>query len=214
MQCLLQLRECVLTGFNHFNYWSVLGWWLQICGQNNTLTCAVKTSGVGVPSSTRCAYCGHISNWVKTWVTPEPYLSPLSCVWIWRNGTTPWNSGITTVRWRKKHHVFQPRLENSLLVMVTTCTSTQVASLVISHGYSQGQHNQSNNGYIPLTSFTCMEWNLWPSNMIWNLHHLAYSGACHALVMAKWQHLYAFVLLFRTLWECKPKLYINSCIQH
>ena len=107
-------RVCV----DHFNLWSMLGWRLQICGQYNTLTCAVKTSGVWVPCSTWCAYCGHIPNWVKTWVTPEPYLSPLSCVWIWHNGTTPRNSGIATVGWREKHHVFQPRLGNSLLVML------------------------------------------------------------------------------------------------
>ena len=68
------------------------------------LTCAHKRSRVRTPPPICSTNCCHILSWVKPWVTSEHNLSSLSCVLIFStNRTICWDSGITTVGWRKYH---------------------------------------------------------------------------------------------------------------
>ena len=85
------------------------------------LTCAHKSSRVRAPPPICSTHCPHPPSWDKPWVTSEEYLSSLSCVLIWFNGTIHRRSGIATVDWRAKlkphdtyqlvldkHSVYQP----------------------------------------------------------------------------------------------------------
>ena len=56
---------------------------------------------VRIPLPICFTYCPHPPRWEKPWVTPEVYLSSLSCVLVNFNIATFWSSGITTVGWRK-----------------------------------------------------------------------------------------------------------------
>ena len=74
------------------------------------LTCASKISRVRTPPLVCSTHCCHPLSWNKHWITPEQYLSSLSCVLIWFNGTIHRRSGITTVDWRAKlkpHDTYQ-----------------------------------------------------------------------------------------------------------
>ena len=72
----------------------------KCCSSVWTLTCAHMISRVRVPPLICSTYCCHSPSWNKLWVTHERYLSTLSCVLIWINGTIHRRSGITTVDWR------------------------------------------------------------------------------------------------------------------
>ena len=65
------------------------------------LTCAHQTSRIRSPPAICSTHCPHSPSWDKPWITPEEYLSSLSCVLIGSTGTISWKSGITTVYWRK-----------------------------------------------------------------------------------------------------------------
>ena len=65
------------------------------------LTFAYKSGWVRCPTSIWCTNCCHIPNWHKPWVTSKHNLSSRRCVLICPNGTICWNSGITTVGWKK-----------------------------------------------------------------------------------------------------------------
>ena len=70
------------------------------------LTCAYKSGWVRCPTPIWCTYCCHISSWDKPWVTSKHNLSSRRCVLICPNGTICWNSGITTVGWKKGNKLF------------------------------------------------------------------------------------------------------------
>ena len=73
------------------------------------LTCA-HSGSVRVPPPICSTHCPHPPSWNKPWVTSEEYLSTISCVFIWFNGTIHRRSGITTVDWRAKlkpHDTYQ-----------------------------------------------------------------------------------------------------------
>ena len=73
----------------------------KCCSSVWTLTCAHKISRVRAPPLVCSTHCCHPLSWNKPWVTHERYLSSLSCVLIWFNGTIHRRSGITTVDWRE-----------------------------------------------------------------------------------------------------------------
>ena len=76
------------------------------------LTCAHKSGRVRIPPSICSTHCPHPPSWDKPWVASEKYLSSLSCVLIWINGTIHRRSGITTVDWRAKSRMKKWSLTN------------------------------------------------------------------------------------------------------
>ena len=93
-------RKCPTWGTNHITFGPCLKYH----------TCAHKSGRVRVPPPICSTHCPHPPSWNKPWVTSEEYLSTISCVFIWFNGTIHRNSGITTVDWRAKlkpHDTYQ-----------------------------------------------------------------------------------------------------------
>ena len=64
-----------------------------------TYTCAHMITRVRVPPPMCSTHCPHPPSWDKHWVTSEEYLSSLSCVLIWFNGTIVRGNGSPTTDW-------------------------------------------------------------------------------------------------------------------
>ena len=87
------------------------------------LTCAYKSGWVWCPISIWCTYCCHIPSWNKPCVTSKPNLCSLSCALVGTNVTICWESGITTVGWKKKIDCFQPKQLSEIVNDFCTCTN-------------------------------------------------------------------------------------------
>ena len=85
-------QKCPTWGTNHITFGPCLKYH----------TCAHKSGRVRAPPPICSTHCPHPPSWNKPWVTSEEYLSSLSCVLIWINGTISWNTRITTVDWSDK----------------------------------------------------------------------------------------------------------------